>query len=176
MNDNEIRAQNLYSVVIATLYGGGVAVIDVKIQLIETHQEPTVVFNVHTITNRIQQIINLLRQEEEYVFGVRDRENRKIFLHEIYYFEGTKEKVRVFCENDFYELKDDEANLKILEDRYCGMAFFRISKWVLVNTDHIFSFTALPNRNFSVTLKNGKSVEVSRSYTKEFEKQYGGGD
>lgn len=61
-----------------------------------------------------------------------------------------------------------ESKLKLyeMEEKLCGLGFFRISKSCLVNLKYIKTIRNDVERRIRITLKNGEHVIVSRQYAK----------
>jgi two-component system LytT family response regulator len=61
-------------------------------------------------------------------------------------------------------------SLSVLSDRLEAGAFLRIHRGAIVRVNRIASISALPNRDCCVTLRNGTSLRVSRTYSDHLRK------
>ena len=61
-------------------------------------------------------------------------------------------------------------SLSVLSDRLEAGTFLRIHRGAIVRVNRIASISALPNRDCAVTLRNGTSLRVSRTYSDHLRK------
>lgn len=109
----------------------------------------------------LQRAVEKGRQEEQgFLFVNKERQKKKLFLEDIYYFEVRGRKVSVHGKEDsfiYYE------QLGIIENTLSDKDFFRCHKSFLVNLRHVSGY----NRQEAV-LDNGERIPVSRRRYPEF--------
>lgn len=105
----------------------------------------------------------LIRKEEwmnTSIKGLLHNEVHVLNQKDILYFESDKEAVYAVTKAYRYLLNEKLYELEQLVNQ----DFFRISKSVIVNIQHINKIKPSLNRKFSLTIVNGDVVDVTRTY------------
>lgn len=101
-----------------------------------------------------------MAHSREYLLICRDRQQEKVFLDDICYFEIRGRMIDVHKTEGiltYYE------QIQILEGRLQGRGFFRCHKSYLINLDHVSSY----NRQ-EVLLENGERIPIARRRYDQF--------
>lgn len=107
--------------------------------------------------SRSAQKMFFLKNGREYIFDAEDA----------LYFESRSGKTFARIGKEYYEVR---SRLYELETALKSRGFVRISKGVIVNVNHIASVEAEFSGNYTVNMKNGQKMVISRKYVKEFRK------
>lgn len=100
-----------------------------------------------------------LNEEKKFILCQKDRAKYKINTKDIYYIETNVHQIEIHTENDSYTRY---CALGVIEKELQGAGFVKINSCYLVNTRHIASV-----HKDECTMKNGISLKISRSHTKE---------
>ena len=112
--------------------------------------------------------LNVLNQE---IIGKKDDANHVIPLYEIYYFESVDEKVFCYTDKETFEVK---YRLYEIEEALGKARFIRIGISMILNVAQVDAFKSSLNGRMEARLKNGESVEISRSYVPSLRRMLGG--
>lgn len=96
----------------------------------------------------------------EYMIVSKEREKRKLFLDDIYYFEIMGRTVDVHEENGIFTYYEQ---IGVLEKRLQGKNFFRCHKSYLINLKYVAAY----NRQ-EVILDNGERIGIAKRRYEEF--------
>lgn len=122
------------------------------------------------IDERLEKLIEQIRQYGFSIIGVRDGVNYKLSPKEICYMESVDEKTFLYTEKQVYR---SQWKLYELEERLQSASYVRISKSVLVNIDKLSSVRSLLNGKLEITLYNGEKLLVNRHYVGAFKQAFG---
>ena len=92
-------------------------------------------------------------------------EYSSITQNDIYYFESHRRGVNIFLVDSSFPATD---SLNTISINMKSSGFVRISKWCIVNVDHISDMRARINSQIDLILDNGSIVTVNRTYLKTF--------
>lgn len=96
-----------------------------------------------------------------------NKEYCSIILNHIYYFESHRRGVNASLEKSFVPVPD---SLGSLSNMFSNKGFIRISKWCIVNINHIVDFRVRINSQIDLILDNKSIVTVNRAYLRDFRK------
>ena len=85
----------------------------------------------------------------------------------ISWFRAYGDYVKVYSNNKFYLIND---SMKALEKKLDPKNFTRIHRSTIVNINDIMQLEPHLNKEFFLTLKNGKRLKVSRTYQENLRK------
>lgn len=109
----------------------------------------------------LQKAVKKGKQEKQgFIIVSKEREKKKLFLEDIYYFEARGRKISVHGKEDsfiYYE------QLGIIEKTLCDKDFFRCHKSFLVNLRHINGYSRQ-----EAVLDNGERILISRRRYPDF--------
>lgn len=109
----------------------------------------------------LQRAIMKDRQEEQgFIIIKKEREKKKLFLEDIYYFEARGRKILIHGKEDVFVCYEQ---LGSIENRLCDKDFFRCHKSFFVNLRHISGY----DRQEAV-LDNEERILISRRRYAEF--------
>ncbi len=100
------------------------------------------------------------QKEQGFIIVNKEREKKKLFLEDIYYFEVRGRKISVHGKDDIFIYYEQ---LGSIEKTLCDKEFFRCHKSFLVNLRHISGY----NRQEAV-LDNGERILISRRRYPDF--------
>lgn len=115
----------------------------------------------HTLLRAINKILS---SHEEFIVISQNRQNIKLMLSEIMYFEVAKRIIKVHSSNYTYEFYE---RLNVLEDKIQNEKFFRCHRSYLIN----LLYVSKVERN-EVTLENGEKIPLSKRRYEEFSKVF----
>lgn len=146
-------------------------VVDAKIALVESGCElPT--GRIAVVFDPIDYIeaVELLRKEPEYgkpvetITGFFNNRYSLIPVTRIYYVEAGGSGMLCYTDKETYYLK---STLLFYEGLLNASGFIRINKSQVVNLMNVIEIIPWFNSRFVLLLKNGRELEVSRTYSKE---------
>lgn len=121
--------------------------------------------------NSLDQLIGYLKKQEsqgQWIIGYKNERILKIDIHTIIYIEGFSKEAYVYTYDDEYMIKD---KLYELEEKLKQYGFIRINKSIIINVHEIdYIIPEIYNR-YSIYMKNGIVLVLSRNYMKSF-KEY----
>jgi len=109
--------------------------------------------------------VKIIQEEKNknYVIQMRDKITA-LRLPDIVYFESDKRKVIIHCKKGKYS---DNANISNAEKKLSADGFVRISRYYLVNMQHIEKIAAN-----SIMMSTGDLLKYSKNYQKEIKIRY----
>ncbi len=120
---------------------------------------------------QVESIASALNAWNQEIIGKKDDANHVIPFYDIYYFESVDEKVFAYTKDDTYEIK---LRLYELEAVLEKARFIRIGISMILNVNQVQAFKSSLNGRMEARLKNGESVEISRSYVPALKSMLGG--
>ena len=120
---------------------------------------------------QVEAIVTALNVWNQEIIGKKDDANHVIPLYEIFYFESVDEKVFCYTKNETFEVK---YRLYELEEALAKARFTRIGISMILNVAQVDAFKSSMNGRMEARLKNGESVEISRSYVPTLRRMLGG--
>ena len=99
-------------------------------------------------------VLKTERRSQEFIVVSRERQKRKMFLDDIYYFEIKGREVDVHGAEDVFTYYE---RIGELEDKLGGKGFFRCHKSYLINLKYVDGY----NRQEAV-LENGEKIVIAK--------------
>ena len=136
----------------------------------DNYKEPEIIIRCDTIDDKLDNIIQYIKQNMLSIIGMRDGHTKVILTDDVYYFDSTDERTFIYLESDVYE-----CSLKLyeLEQQLSGANFVRISKSCIVNLMKLDSVRPLINSRYEAKLENGEKLIISRHYLPDFKRRFG---
>ena len=138
---------------------------DVEIEQIEKEKAEMVLIRCHEIREEIQEIADFVRSRQGMISGMMNGAQYEIAVSDLYYIESVDGRTYLYTQKNVYETS---YRLYELEKLLKPKRFQRISKSVLVNLMKIQSIQPAFNGRFTILLKSGEKVVISRNYVKAF--------
>ena len=109
--------------------------------------------------------IKKIQMDENKTYAVEARDKLLVFkLNQIVYFESSKKKVIVHCEDNDYT---GNEGISSVETKLSNQGFLRISRFYLVNMQHIKTFKVK-----EIFMSNGASLTYSKKKCNELKQTY----
>lgn len=102
---------------------------------------------------------------DQALYGKSEKEQRRLYLNEIYYVEVVERRCFVYLREDVFEV---ESSLKGFLERYEGAGFLQIGKAAAVNVRRIERIVPDINMRMHLIMENGEQLVLNRAYKKEF--------
>lgn len=124
-----------------------------------------------------KQLLELLRERQQavdYPDKIMIRELQRVFylpLDEVCYFEAAGDYVKVLADRRQYLVHD---SLQALEQKLSPEQFLRIHRSHLVNTSQIQEFIPYFNGEYTLVMKNGATLKMSRNYKENLRRAFPG--
>lgn len=138
---------------------------DVQIEQIEKEKAEIVLIRCHEIREEIQEIADFVRSRQGMLSGMMNGAQYEIAVSDLYYIESVDGRTYLYTLKNVYETS---YRLYELEEILKPKRFQRISKSMLVNLMKIQSIQPALNGRFTILLKSGEKVIISRNYVKAF--------
>lgn len=123
--------------------------------------ENEIIINCFTVDNRLQHLIDNIKQYTITLQGYQNNEIFQIPLEHILYIDSIDGKTFLYCSKQVYENKE---TLSLLEQTVVHTPFLRISKNCIMNTTYLKSVRPLANHRMEATLINDEKLLISRTY------------
>ncbi|MCM1577601.1 MAG: LytTR family transcriptional regulator DNA-binding domain-containing protein [Ruminococcus sp.] len=133
----------------------------VNISQIEKTEKERLEIYCHEIDHEINEIVRFVSSRQGQLTGVMEGRQYEIPISEVFYIEGVDNRVFIYCEKQVYETR---RKLYELEEALKEKHFLRVSKSTLFNLMKAESVKAALNGRFTVVLRNGEQIIVSRKY------------
>lgn len=142
--------------------------IRLEIDQCETYDEIKIVIMCPKIDERLEKIIQHIKQSQITIVGIKERQTFYLSIEDLYYIEAVDNQTFLYDELYVYE-----SSLKLyeLEKSLSATTFIRISKSLILNTIYVKSVKALFNGRFEAILTNNEKVIVNRHYVKKFKEK-----
>lgn len=138
---------------------------NVEIEKIEKKRAEMVLIRCHEIREEIQEIADFVRSRQGMFSGMINGAQYEIAVSDLYYIESVDGRTYLYTLKNVYETS---YRLYELEEILKPKRFQRISKSMLVNLMKIQSIQPALNGRFTILLKSGEKVIISRNYVKAF--------
>lgn len=138
---------------------------DVEIEQIEKEKAEMVLIRCYEIREEIREIADFVRSRQGMLSGMMNGAQYEIAVSDLYYIESVDGRTYLYTRKNVYETS---YRLYELEELLKPKRFQRISKSVLVNLMKIQSIQPALNGRFTILLKSGEKVIISRNYVKAF--------
>ena len=120
------------------------------------YSEPTPVIN---------RILKILRDQDNKIWGRDGSESICVERDEILYLESVDDKVFAYTKERVLRL--DGSLHSFMQDTEDDV-FFRCSKSMVINVNHVQSLRSLSSNRIDVTMEGGEHLVISRRYASEF--------
>ena len=107
-------------------------------------------------------VLKAENHSQDFIIVSRERQKRKLFLNNIYYFEIEGRKINVHGTGDIFTYYDQ---IGVLESRLHGKGFFRCHKSYLINLKYVDTYSRQ-----EVVLDNGEKIMIAKRRYEEFTK------
>lgn len=141
----------------------------VEVKQVTSKEDEQAVISVVTITEDIQNAIDILDHNCRVIPILSDGETVMCKTDNIYYIESVDKRSYVYTKENCYETK---YRLYELEE-VLSASFFRCSKAMIINIRKIKSVKGELNGRMNAELLNGEQIVISRAYVKELKKKLG---
>ncbi len=143
----------------------------VSVELSVEYKDPYVVIYADEVTDEIQRVLELLRDQKEAFITALEKEENIVILQpkEIYMVRVEAGETIIFGEKQKFRSRKRLYEL----EQQLGRQFMQISKSTLVNLSYMDSIEAGFNGTLLLKLKNGCKDYVSRTYLPKFKKYLG---
>lgn len=138
---------------------------NVEIEKIEKEKAEMVLIRCHEIREEIREIAEFVQSRQGMLSGMINGAQYEIAIPDLYYIESVDGKTYLYTKKNVYETS---YRLYELEKLLKPKRFQRISKSMLVNLMKIQSIQPAFNGRFTILLKSGEKVIISRNYVKAF--------
>jgi len=138
---------------------------NVEIEKIEKKRAEMVLIRCHEIREEIQEIADFVRSRQGMFSGMMNGAQYEIAVSDLYYIESVDGRTYLYTLKNVYETS---YRLYEVEEILKPKRFQRISKSMLVNLMKIQSIQPALNGRFTILLKSGEKVIISRNYVKAF--------
>ncbi len=131
--------------------------------------EPEVIIRGNTASDQVQNLIGLLNrtQSPQKMFFSQKGRDYIFDIGSVSFFEAFDNRISAMIDGARYEAG---GRLYELEHALAFRGFVRISKGILVNVNHISAVEAEFSGNYTVLMKDGARLTLSRRYVKAFKK------
>lgn len=123
--------------------------------------ENEIIINCSVMDNRLQHLIDYIRQYSFSLKGSLEGQNYNISLENILYIDSVDGKTFLYCKEKIFESKE---TLTSLEQYLFSTPFVRISKSCIMNTNALKSVRILMNHRMEANLINGEKLIITRNY------------
>lgn len=141
----------------------------VTVEYISTGDQE-IVIKCKKMDSTIQSLLTCIKQADEKIFAVKERETFVLHSGDIYYAESVDHKVFLYTKSDVLECQDSLLNLE-MSLHYSDIV--RIGKSQLVNLMHIQKLKSILHSRIEITLTSGDKLIVSRHYSQAFKNKLG---
>lgn len=138
-----------------------------------TEGEEEVIVKYLEKTQEIERIISLIRAGEKRLIGWCEKVQTVLEPGSILYFESVDNRTYAYTSNNVYRVEYTLAELELVLP-HCG--FFRCSKSMILQMNHISTLQSLSGNRIDAQMENGEHVIISRAYAVAFRKKLKGGD
>ena len=137
-----------------------------------TEGEESVLIRCRELTPSINRAVAILHDEKNKLWGRVDEQNICINRDEVLYLESVDEKVFAYTDGQVLRI-DGTLNSFLLDTD--DESFFRCSKSMVLNVNHVTSLKSLSSNRIDATMEGGEHIIISRRYASEFRKLLKGG-
>ncbi|MCR4792967.1 MAG: LytTR family transcriptional regulator DNA-binding domain-containing protein [Lachnospiraceae bacterium] len=132
-----------------------------------TEGEESIVIRYRELTPDLGRIIGILNDEESKLWGKSDGEDCSASFDEILYLESVDDKVFAYTSRKVLRI---DGSLNSFMNDVKDDSFFRCSKSMIINLNHVSSLKSLSSNRIDATLENGEHIMISRRYASNFRK------
>lgn len=132
------------------------------------YTENEIIINCSVMDNKLQRLIDYIRQYSFSLKGIAEGQNYNISLENILYIDTVEGKTFLYCKDKMFESKE---TLGSLEQLLYSTPFVRISKNCILNTNALKSVRILMNHRMEANLINGEKLIVTRNYIESIKRK-----
>jgi len=123
-----------------------------------------------TVSEQAEYVLTLAGKYSEWLNVRKDREQTHIPISSVIYIESISHDVLIHTAEGVY---NSSERLVQLEKTMDPGLFLRVSNSVIIAKKHVKRITAAFTRKFILTMSDGSSVDVTRSYYDIFRREFG---
>lgn len=138
-----------------------------------TEGEDEVIVKYLDNTPEVERIVSLLRNGDKRLVGWREKVQTVLQPECILYFESVDSRTYAYTRNDVYRVDYTLTELELL---FAHTGFFRCSKSMVLQMNHISNLRSLSGNRIDAQMENGEHVIISRAYAVAFRRKLRGGD
>lgn len=140
------------------------------VEIIDNKAEESAYFKVCEMSEKLEHVITILKEEEHFLMGEENGALYKIPFCQLLYIEVVDKKSFLYtAEQVCYSAE----KLYQLEERLRPHNFIRVGKSQLLNIEAIRSVSPTLSGRFEATLTNGELIPVSRKYVPDLKRGLG---
>lgn len=133
-----------------------------------TSGEAEVLIRYPEMNEQIQQILHVIEGKRDYIMAVRDGIRHKLWAKDILYCESVDRNTFLYTGESVYKTPH---TLQQLETDWDFLGFFRCSKHMVLNINHMEELRSLSANRIDAKLSNGEHVIISRRYATQLRRK-----
>lgn len=141
-----------------------------SIEIIEKTQEEIADFKVYEVTDTLQNVLAILKEEKRFLVGEESGAHYKIPFSDVLYIEVVDKKSFIYTKDLVCQSTE---KLYQLEEKLLPHRFIRVGKSMLLNIEAIKAVSPTLSGRFEAVLINEERVAVSRKYVPDLKKGLG---
>lgn len=141
-----------------------------SVEIIEKTQEEIADFKVYEVTDTLQNVLAVLKEEKRFLVGEENGAHYKIPFFDVLYIEVVDKKSFIYTKNLVCQSNE---KLYQLEEKLVPHKFIRVGKSMLLNIEAIKAVSPTLSGRFEAVLINDERVAVSRKYVPDLKKGLG---
>lgn len=141
-----------------------------SIEIIEKTQEEIADFKVYEVTDTLQNVLAILKEEKRFLVGEENGAHYKIPFSDVLYIEVVDKKSFIYTKDLVCQSTE---KLYQLEEKLLPHRFIRVGKSMLLNIEAIKAVSPTLSGRFEAVLINEERVAVSRKYVPDLKKGLG---
>lgn len=130
--------------------------------------EDELILNYKYLNEEVSRIISFANGLNMKLIGFKDKEQIMINAENMLYAESVDGRVFLYTDKEVYRIN---YSLLQLEGILTGGNFFRCSKSMIININHVTSLKSLSSNRIDATMENGEHIIISRTYATSFRKR-----
>lgn len=141
-----------------------------SVEIIEKTQEEIADFKVYEVTDTLQNVLAILKEEKRFLVGEENGAHYKIPFSDVLYIEVVDKKSFIYTKDLVCQSTE---KLYQLEEKLLPHRFIRVGKSMLLNIEAIKAVSPTLSGRFEAVLINEERVAVSRKYVPDLKKGLG---
>lgn len=137
-----------------------------------TQGEDEVILRYCKMTDEVEQILSFFQSNRRKLIGRDGRQQVVLDPRKVLYIESVDNVTYAYMSHNVYRI---EYTLSEAEAAFGMSGFFRCSKSMVINLDHVASLKSLSCNRIDACMENGEHVIISRTYAAEFRRVLKGG-
>lgn len=122
-------------------------------------------------TPEIERIVRLIRAEDKKLMGWQEKVQTILNPKDVLYFESVDNRTYAYTRDEVYRVDYSLADLELV---FIHIGFFRCSKSMILQMNHINSLRSISGNRIDAEMENGEHVIISRAYAVAFRKKLKG--